>query len=81
MPQLAGRPILLVTAERDEIFAPPHYQPRLAALPVILVTMVVPVARSTASTEPRELVGALKRAALIEVWWALLWTVGLLAPW
>ena len=55
--------------------------PRLAALPVILVTMVVPVARSTASTEPRELVGALKRAALIEVWWALLWTVGLLAPW
>jgi 1,4-dihydroxy-2-naphthoate octaprenyltransferase len=55
--------------------------PRLAALPVILVTMVVPVARSTASTEPPELVGALKRAALIEVWWALLWTLGLLVPW
>jgi hypothetical protein len=42
---------------------------------------VVPVVRSTASIEAPVLVSALKRAALIEVWWALLWTVGLLAPW
>jgi 1,4-dihydroxy-2-naphthoate octaprenyltransferase len=55
--------------------------PRLATLPLILVTMVLPVVRSTASTEAPVLVGALKRAALIEVWWALLWMVGLLAPW
>jgi 1,4-dihydroxy-2-naphthoate polyprenyltransferase len=55
--------------------------PRLATLPLILVTMVVPVVRSTASIEAPVLVSALKRAALIEVWWALLWTVGLLAPW
>ena len=32
-PQLAGRPTLLVTAERDELFAPAHYAGLLAALP------------------------------------------------
>jgi len=32
-PQLAGRPTLLVTAERDELFAPTHYAGLLAALP------------------------------------------------
>jgi 1,4-dihydroxy-2-naphthoate polyprenyltransferase len=55
--------------------------PRLAALPVILVTMVLPLMRDTASSEPSILVGALKRAALIEVWWAVLWTAGLVAHW
>jgi hypothetical protein len=55
--------------------------PRPAALPLILVTMVLPLMRDTASSEPSILVGALKRAALIEVWWAVLWTAGLVAPW
>lgn len=55
--------------------------PRLAALPVLLFTMVMGAIRSTASNEPRVLVATLKRAAEIEVWWALLWTVGLLLPW
>jgi 1,4-dihydroxy-2-naphthoate octaprenyltransferase len=55
--------------------------PRLAALPVLVVTMVGPVMRAAASSEPRELVGALQRAAVIEVWWALLWTLGLLLGW
>jgi dipeptidyl aminopeptidase/acylaminoacyl peptidase len=32
-PRLAGRPILLVTAERDEHFPPEHYRSLLAALP------------------------------------------------
>jgi 1,4-dihydroxy-2-naphthoate octaprenyltransferase len=55
--------------------------PRLAALPVLVITMVGPVMRSAASGQPRELVGALQRAAVIEVWWALLWTLGLLLAW
>jgi pimeloyl-ACP methyl ester carboxylesterase len=32
-PRLRERPILLVTAEHDELFAPAHYQPLLSALP------------------------------------------------
>jgi 1,4-dihydroxy-2-naphthoate polyprenyltransferase len=55
--------------------------PRLAALPVLVVTMVPPVMRAAASGEPRQLVGALQRTAVIEVWWALLWTLGLLLAW
>jgi 1,4-dihydroxy-2-naphthoate octaprenyltransferase len=55
--------------------------PRFAALPVLVVTMLGPVMRAAASREPRELVGALQRAAAIEVWWALLWTLGLLVGW
>jgi 1,4-dihydroxy-2-naphthoate octaprenyltransferase len=55
--------------------------PRLAALPVLVVTMLGPVMRAAASTDPRDLTGALQRAAVIEVWWALLWTLGLLLGW
>jgi alpha/beta superfamily hydrolase len=33
VPQLTDRPILLVTAERDELFPPEHYHSLLAALP------------------------------------------------
>jgi 1,4-dihydroxy-2-naphthoate octaprenyltransferase len=55
--------------------------PRLAALPVLAVTMLGPVMRAAASSEPRALIGALQRAAAIEVWWALLWTLGLLLAW
>jgi hypothetical protein len=50
----------------------------LAALPVLTVTMMLGVVSATASTEAAELVGALKRTSVIEVWWALLWTFGLL---
>ena len=52
--------------------------PRLAALPLLVVTMVPPVLRAAASREPGRLVEALQRTAVIEVWWALLWTLGLL---
>jgi 1,4-dihydroxy-2-naphthoate polyprenyltransferase len=55
--------------------------PRFAALPVLVVTMVPPVMRAAASSEPRDLIGALQRVAVIEVWWALLWTLGLLVAW
>lgn len=55
--------------------------PRLAALPVLLVTMAMGIVRASASREPPVLVAALKRAAELEVWWALTWTVGLLLPW
>jgi 1,4-dihydroxy-2-naphthoate polyprenyltransferase len=55
--------------------------PRLAALPVLVVTMLGPVMRAAASTDPRQLTGALQRTAVIEVWWALLWTLGLLLAW
>ena len=55
--------------------------PRLASLPVLVVTMLPPVMRAAASSDPKELVGALLRTAVIEVWWALLWTVGLLLGW
>ncbi|MDQ6743816.1 MAG: 1,4-dihydroxy-2-naphthoate polyprenyltransferase [Candidatus Dormibacteraeota bacterium] len=55
--------------------------PRLAALPVLVVTMLGPIMRAAASGEPKELVGALQRTAVVEVWWALLWTLGLLVAW
>jgi hypothetical protein len=43
--------------------------------------MATGVVRASASREPPVLVGALKRAAELEVWWALSWTLGLLLPW
>jgi 1,4-dihydroxy-2-naphthoate octaprenyltransferase len=52
--------------------------PRFAALPLVTVSMMLGVLGSTASQEPPVLIGALKRTAVIEVWWALLWTVGVL---
>jgi 1,4-dihydroxy-2-naphthoate octaprenyltransferase len=52
--------------------------PRPAALPVLVATMLPPVFRAASSREPRALVEALQRSAVIEVWWALLWTLGLL---
>jgi 1,4-dihydroxy-2-naphthoate octaprenyltransferase len=54
------------------------WAPRFAALPVVTVSMMVGVLGATASREPPVLIGALKRAAVIEVWWALLWAVGVL---
>jgi len=52
--------------------------PVWAALPVLTAPLAARVALATASTEPPVLVGALKRTAELEVWWALLWTLGLL---
>ncbi len=52
--------------------------PRLAALPAITGTMMLGIYRDSASREPAVLVSALKRIGIVEVWWALLWTLGLL---
>ena len=54
------------------------WAPRFAVLPVLTLSMMVGVFRATASAEPPVLIGALKRTAVIEVWWALLWTLGML---
>jgi pimeloyl-ACP methyl ester carboxylesterase len=35
IPSLASRPILLATADKDELFPPPHYAEFLAALPAV----------------------------------------------
>ena len=40
--------------------------------------MAIGIVRATAATQAPALVRALKRAAAMEVWWALLWTLGLL---
>ncbi|HSR26521.1 MAG TPA: 1,4-dihydroxy-2-naphthoate polyprenyltransferase [Candidatus Eisenbacteria bacterium] len=54
------------------------WAPRRAALPVLAAPLALLVVRATASREPPVLVRALKRTAELEVWWALLWTLGLL---
>jgi 1,4-dihydroxy-2-naphthoate octaprenyltransferase len=54
------------------------WAPWTAALPVVTAPLAVAIGRSTAATEAPVLVGALKRTAELELWWALLWTVGLL---
>jgi 1,4-dihydroxy-2-naphthoate octaprenyltransferase len=51
---------------------------RWAVLPLLTFTMVLGIVRATASREPPVLVGALKRTAELDVWWALLWTLGML---
>lgn len=54
------------------------WAPRWAALPMLTFTMGFGIAQAAGSTEPAVLVAALKRTAQMEVWWALLWTLGLL---
>jgi len=54
------------------------WAPRWAALPALTVVMAIGIVRATAATQAPALVRALKRAAAMEVWWALLWTLGLL---
>ena len=49
-----------------------------SALPALTVSMMYRVMGATGSRDPRVLVGALKQTAVIEVWWALLWTAGVL---
>jgi 1,4-dihydroxy-2-naphthoate octaprenyltransferase len=51
---------------------------RWAVLPLLTFTMVLGIVRATASREAPVLVGALKRTAELDVWWALLWTLGML---
>lgn len=53
------------------------WAPRLAALPVLTVSMVGGVIRDSRSQEPAVLINALKRTGMIEIWWALLWAAGL----
>jgi 1,4-dihydroxy-2-naphthoate octaprenyltransferase len=52
--------------------------PRFGALPVLTVSMMVGAFGATASEDPPVLIGALKRTAVFELWWALLWTLGVL---
>ena len=54
------------------------WAPRLAVLPALTAVMAIGIVRASAATHAPALVGALKRAAAMEVWWALLWTLGLL---
>ncbi len=54
-----------------------HAAPRLAALPLIVVPQLLGIHRLSASTAPGELVRALKRTAEIELWFALLFTAGM----
>ncbi len=52
---------------------------RLVALPLLAVPLAWQVFHLSASDDPKVLVSALKRCAQLEVWWSLLWTVGVLA--
>lgn len=51
--------------------------PTLAVLPLATAPFLLAVHRATASPEPPALIGALKRAAQLELWFALLWALGL----
>lgn len=51
--------------------------PEFAVLTLVLAPMMVQVWRICSSTEPRPLIAALRRAAAIEVWFALLWALGM----
>jgi 1,4-dihydroxy-2-naphthoate octaprenyltransferase len=55
-----------------------RWAPIPAVLPLLTAPLALAVVRATASTDPPVLVGALKRTAEMELWWALLWTLGLL---
>jgi len=52
---------------------------RLVALPLLAVPLAWQVYRLSGSPDPKVLVAGLKRCAQLEVWFALLWTAGLLA--
>jgi 1,4-dihydroxy-2-naphthoate octaprenyltransferase len=55
--------------------------PPLAVLPLITAPLMLQVHRAAGASESRLLVWALKRTALIEIWFALLWAVGLTLAW
>jgi len=52
---------------------------RFVLLPLLLFLQVGGVIRLSAATDPRLLVTALKRTAELEIWYALIWTIGVLA--
>ncbi|MBO0686529.1 MAG: hypothetical protein J2P45_25555, partial [Candidatus Dormibacteraeota bacterium] len=52
--------------------------PAFAVLPLLTLPAMLVVLRGTRSHEPQALIRALRRAAVIELWWALLWTLGVL---
>jgi 1,4-dihydroxy-2-naphthoate octaprenyltransferase len=52
--------------------------PWTALLPLVLLPWMASVVRATGDVDATRLVRALKRTAELEVWWALLWTLGLL---
>jgi 1,4-dihydroxy-2-naphthoate octaprenyltransferase len=47
-------------------------------LPLLTAPAALLIVRATSSREPPVLVRALRRTAVMEVWWALLWALGLL---
>jgi 1,4-dihydroxy-2-naphthoate polyprenyltransferase len=51
--------------------------PAFAVLPLITAPMMIQVWRVCRSSEPRPLIAALRRAAAIEVWFALLWALAM----
>jgi 1,4-dihydroxy-2-naphthoate octaprenyltransferase len=55
-----------------------RWAPPQTALTLLTLPLAVLVARASASASPPVLVGGLKRAAEMEVCWALLWTLGML---
>lgn len=72
--------VLLVAAFAAPVAAYAHGDAgRWVLLPLIAFTMAVPVYRMSAGEDPVTLVAALKRCAELEVWFALLWTAGVLA--
>lgn len=50
--------------------------PRAAVLALVTLPVMVAVVLDSGSTEPTVLIRALKRTGVIEVWWSLLWAVG-----
>jgi 1,4-dihydroxy-2-naphthoate octaprenyltransferase len=52
--------------------------PASAALSLLVTPLALAVVRASNSAEPAVLVEALQRAARLEVWWSLLWTLGLM---
>lgn len=52
--------------------------PSLAVLPLLTAPVMLQIYRLSASRDPRVLVACLKRTAVVEVWFALLWTLGLM---
>jgi 1,4-dihydroxy-2-naphthoate octaprenyltransferase len=52
---------------------------RFVLLPLLLLVQVGGVIRLSAATDPKLLVTALKRTAELEIWYALIWTIGVLA--
>jgi 1,4-dihydroxy-2-naphthoate octaprenyltransferase len=51
---------------------------RWALLPLATAPVALVVLRASGSAEPRVLIRALRRTTVLQVWWALLWTLGVL---